>query len=55
MAKITKDTEWVCNVKSGVVAYVIARYNRSSDGKLIVEGFTGLRKVHWLASSTEAA
>lgn len=48
--------ETVRNIKSGKTGWVVARYNRTNDGKAIVEVSTGRpQNAHWLASHVEAA
>ena len=47
--------ETVRNIKSGKTAWVRCRYNRTNDGKAIVEVETGAGIRHWLASHVEAA
>lgn len=48
--------ETVRNIKSGKTGWVASRYNRTNDGKAIVEVMTGSAKnAHWLASHVEAA
>lgn len=48
--------ETVRNIKSGKTAWVACRYNRTSDGKAMVEVITGRpTNAHWLASHVEAA
>ena len=52
---MTSQLEWVRNTKTGKQGIVVARYNRVSDGKAIVQVDLGLRVAYWLASSTEGA
>lgn len=48
--------ETVRNTKSGKTGWVVERYNRTNDGKAIVEVIAGAgRNQHWLASNVEAA
>ena len=49
--------EWVRNVKTGTVAVVVCRYNRTNDGKAIVEVMAPrqAKTAHWLAAHVEAA
>lgn len=53
---MARSIETVRNVKTGTTGFVVCRYNRTNDGKGIVEVNTGLAKhMHWLASNVEAA
>ena len=52
---MNQSFETVRNIKSGKAAWVICRYNRTNDGKGIVEVETGAGVRHWLASHVEAA
>lgn len=48
--------ETVRNIKSGQTGWVVCRYNRTNDGKAVVEVSTGRpANAHWLASNVEAA
>lgn len=46
--------EIVRNVKTGKTGIFVERYNRTNDGKAIVQVNTGLRMAYWLASHVEA-
>ena len=48
--------EWVRNVKTGTVAMVVCRYNRTNDGKAIVEVMAPrqAKTAHWLAAHVSA-
>lgn len=52
----TSKTETVINTKTGTTGFVVCRYNRTTDGKAIVQVNTGAPKdAYWLASHVEAA
>ena len=48
--------EWVRNTKTGTVAMVVCRYNRTNDGKAIVEVLAPRQSktAHWLAAHVSA-
>lgn len=54
---MTKFTgEYVANIKTGTIGEVMCRYNRTNDGKAIVQVETNHGKIaYWLASHVEAA
>ena len=53
---MNQQFETVRNIKTGTTGWVACRYNRTNDGKAIVEVITGApRNQHWLASNVEAA
>ena len=52
---MTSNLEWARNTKTGKQGIVIARYNRTNDGKAIVQVDLGTRVAYWLASSVEGA
>lgn len=52
---MTATFETVRNVKSGKIGWVVDRYNRTNDGKAIVQVDTTHGIRHWLAGSVEVA
>lgn len=47
--------QWTQNTKTGTQGIVIARYNRVSDGKAMIQVDTGRGIRHWFAAHCEEA
>lgn len=52
---MTAAIEWTRNTKTGSQGIVVARYNRTTDGKAMVQVSVGTRTAYWQAAHTEAA
>lgn len=57
MLTYPKTTEWVRNTKTGTVGQVVCRYNRTTDGKAIVQvrPISQMKDAYWQASHVEVA
>lgn len=51
------NDEWVRNTKTGTLGKVVCRYNRTNDGRAVVEVIAvgQMKNAHWRAAHAEAA
>lgn len=55
MINTLNTLEAVRNIKTGTEGFVVCRYNRTNDGKAIVQvNAGGAKNAYWLASHVEA-